>query len=64
MTPSTPDSQADRSPAMLGNHALLEALRRLPVEARVGPELCQALAVLLLHIFSTDALHPKSGLDD
>lgn len=43
------------------NAALLEQLYRLPVDARIGPELFRAVAVLLAHVLDIEAkLEEKS----
>jgi len=43
-----------QGPPVVKNEALLDALYRLPVDSPIGPELFQAVAVLLAHVFAVD----------
>lgn len=36
------------------NEALLQSLYRLPLDARIGPELFQVVAVILAHVFALE----------
>ena len=44
-----------RGPPVVKDEALLDALYRLPIDSPIGPELFQAVAVLLAHVFAVDA---------
>ena len=44
-----------RSPPVVKDEALLEALYRLPVDNAIGPELFEAVAALLVHVFAVEA---------
>ncbi len=44
-----------RSPPVVKDEALLEALYRLPVDGAIGPELFEAVATLLVHVFAVEA---------
>ena len=44
-----------RSPPVIKDAALLDALYRLPVDGAIGPELFEAVAALLVHVFAVDA---------
>lgn len=44
------------APPVVHNPVLLDALYRLPVDAAIGPELFQAVAAILVHVLSVDAL--------
>ena len=44
-----------KSPPVVKNEALLDALYRLPVDGAIGPELFHAVAALLVHVFAVDA---------
>jgi flagellar biosynthesis protein len=37
------------------NEALLQSLYRLPLDAQIGPELFQVVAVILAHVFALEA---------
>jgi type III secretion system FlhB-like substrate exporter len=37
------------------NEALLQSLYRLPLDARIGPELFHVVAVILAHVFALEA---------
>jgi len=41
-------------PAVVRNDALLDALYRLPLDSAIGPELFQAVAALLAHVFAVE----------
>lgn len=41
-------------PVMVKDRALLEQLYRLPMDAQIGPELFQAVAALLAHVFAVE----------
>ncbi len=43
-----------RGPAVVKDEALLDALYRLPLDSAIGPELFQAVAALLAHIFAVE----------
>jgi type III secretion system FlhB-like substrate exporter len=43
------------APPVVRNSELLDQLYRLPVDGRIGPELFQAVAVLLSHVLSVEA---------
>lgn len=43
-----------RGPMLVKNEALLDALYRLPLDSAIGPELYQAVAALLAHVFAVD----------
>ncbi len=45
---------AGRHPPVVKDEALLEALYRLPTDSMIGPELFQAVAVLLAHVFAVE----------
>ncbi|MFL6661612.1 MAG: EscU/YscU/HrcU family type III secretion system export apparatus switch protein [Rhizobacter sp.] len=44
-----------RSPAVVHNPTLLQALYRLPIDCSIGPELFHAVAAILAHVLSVDA---------
>jgi type III secretion system FlhB-like substrate exporter len=44
-----------QAPRLVRDPALLEQLYRLPVDARIGPELYRLVAVLLAHVLAADA---------
>jgi type III secretion system FlhB-like substrate exporter len=44
-----------RTPPVVKDGALLEALYRLPVDGAIGPELFEAVAALLVHVFAVEA---------
>jgi len=41
-------------PAVVKNDALVDALYRLPLDSAIGPELFQAVAALLAHVFAVE----------
>ncbi len=41
-------------PPVVKDEALLDALYRLPIDSEIGPELFQAVAVLLAHVFAVE----------
>lgn len=43
-----------RGAAVVKDEALLDALYRLPLDSAIGPELYQAVAALLAHIFAVE----------
>ena len=43
-----------RGPKVVKDEALLDALYKLPLDSAIGPELFQAVATLLAHIFAVD----------
>jgi flagellar biosynthesis protein len=43
-----------RQQPMVKDTALVEQLYRLPVDARIGPELFELVAALLVHVFSME----------
>jgi flagellar biosynthesis protein len=43
-----------RGPPVVKDEALLDALYRLPLDSAIGPELFQAVAALLAHIFAVE----------
>ena len=47
--------RARAGPHLVRSEALLESLFRLPLDARIGPELFQVVAVILAHVFSLEA---------
>jgi type III secretion system FlhB-like substrate exporter len=52
------------APPLVHDAALLEALFRLPIDAEIGPELFHAVAAILVHVISVDALQqgdPANG---
>ena len=44
-----------RRPNVVKDAALLDALYKLPVDSAIGPELFQAVAVVLAHVFAVEA---------
>jgi len=48
-------SGAGNRPPVVKDEALLDALYRLPIDSAIGPELFQAVAVLLAHVFAVEA---------
>lgn len=42
-------------PQVVRNEALLQSLYRLPLDAQIGPELFQVVAVILAHVFALEA---------
>jgi flagellar biosynthesis protein len=44
-----------RSPPVVKDAALVDALYRLPVDGAIGPELFEAVAALLVHVFAVEA---------
>lgn len=47
-------SRGPHGPAVVKDEALLDALYRLPLDSAIGPELFQAVAALLAHIFAVE----------
>jgi flagellar biosynthesis protein len=43
-----------QGPAVVKNDALVDALYRLPLDSAIGPELFQAVAALLAHVFAVE----------
>ena len=45
---------AIRGPPVVKDEKLLDALYRLPVDAEIGPELFELVAILLVHVYAIE----------
>ncbi len=43
-------------PTLIKNEALLQQLYRLPIDAEIGPELYQIVAIILVHVFAVEEM--------
>lgn len=52
-----------RTPPVVHDATLLQALYRLPIDCAIGPELFHAVAVILAHVLSVDAAAARHPFD-
>lgn len=49
-------------PALVSNPELVERLYRLPIDAQIGPELFQLVAIVLAHVFAVEGKLRKGNV--
>ncbi len=54
-------SERGAGPTVVQDAALVEQLYRLPVDARIGPELFHLVAALLAHVFTIEQKLKREG---